>query len=119
MKTIKAKLQTRKPGGGLLGAELAELAKAATAKDVPQPNEELNDMVGQRAVQMFWGLFAAQPVRENLTQPDQNRLLLPCRWSRPSTPTASPRLTRYVLLHSLQAGMGRRHLLRLSWADMR
>lgn len=45
MKSIKAKLQTRKATGGLLGAELTELAKAATAKDVPQPDDELNQMV--------------------------------------------------------------------------
>ncbi len=49
MKSIKAKLQSRKASGGLLGAELTELAKTATAKDVPAPNEELNQMVRDRA----------------------------------------------------------------------
>ena len=59
MKTIKAKLQTRKPGGGLLGAELAELAKAATAKDVPKPDEELNEMVGSLVANLNWAEDAA------------------------------------------------------------
>ena len=59
MKSIKAKLQTRKPGGGLLGAELAELAKAATAKDVPQPDEELNQMVRRRAVWAHQGFLSS------------------------------------------------------------
>lgn len=59
MKTIKAKLQTRKPGGGLLGAELAELAKAATAKDVPKPDEELNEMVGSLVANLNWAEHAA------------------------------------------------------------
>lgn len=41
MKSIKAHLQQRKAGGGLLGAELAELTKIATSKKVPQPDDEL------------------------------------------------------------------------------
>lgn len=41
MKSIKAHLQQRKPGGGLLGAELAQLTKAATSKNVAEPNDEL------------------------------------------------------------------------------
>lgn len=49
MKSIKAKLQSRKASGGLLGAELTELAKTATAKDVPAPNEELNQEVRENA----------------------------------------------------------------------
>ena len=45
MKSIKAHLQQRKPGGGLLGAELAQLTKAATSKNVVQPDDELMQAV--------------------------------------------------------------------------
>lgn len=46
MKSIKAHLQQRKAGGGLLGAELAELTKVATSKKIPQPDEDLMAAVG-------------------------------------------------------------------------
>jgi hypothetical protein len=100
MKTIKAKLQTRKPGGGLLGAELAELAKAATAKDVPKPDAELNEMVGSLLANLNWAYNAAcrRCLIAQLSQTDPHLLAL-CRWWKPSTPTASLRLSRQVVLH--------------------
>ncbi len=57
MKSIKAHLQQRKPGGGLLRAELAELTKIATSKKVPQPDDELMAAVGGRRLappSIFW-----------------------------------------------------------------
>ena len=50
MKSIKAKMQARKTSGGLLGAELAELCKNATSKNVPAPNEELMQQVQRRCM---------------------------------------------------------------------
>lgn len=65
MKSIKAHLQHRKPGGGLLGAELAELTKAATAKNVAQPDEELMLAV-TTAVNSSSESSAAQQMRDIL-----------------------------------------------------
>lgn len=65
MKSIKAHLQQRKPGGGLLGAELAQLTKAATSKSVPEPSEELMLAV-VTAVNSSSEASAAQQMRDIL-----------------------------------------------------